>query len=179
MQLSLQETYLKTKFRQRRPKARPRQRSLFTDIFGVTNLFTHIRFGNMSRIPRENFHLHDMNLDNPEQRVALMVALSEGVAVNNEAGVLSQQGKFAQAVEKYERAIALKVRAHGEESVHVCISLSGLCDAYLGLGQLDKALEQGNRMLDIAKKINSPEQKRIAVEILVDVRKAMSSSKLI
>lgn len=76
------------------------------------------------------------------------------------------------SVEKYLKAIEIKLEAYGEESRHICISLSGLCDAYLKLGDIDNARKQANRMLRIANKIEDPEQKRIAREILSDIQKA-------
>jgi hypothetical protein len=71
----------------------------------------------------------------------------------------------------------MKVATHGEVSVHVCISLSGLADAYLGWSKTDPtklplARAEAERMLSIATKINSAEQIRIAKEILADIVKA-------
>jgi tetratricopeptide (TPR) repeat protein len=126
-------------------------------------------------IPEENRHIHYMDIGTIEEQEALALALSLGVMLNNEAHSLSQQGKNLEAIEKYEQAIAIKLRAHGEESVHICISLSGLCDAYLATGQLDKALEQTTRLSTIAKKIKSAEQQRIAKEIMADVEKALKA----
>jgi hypothetical protein len=39
------------------------------------------------------------------------------------------------------QALEIKIAAYGEESQHVCITLSGIADSYLKLKQFDKALE--------------------------------------
>ena len=99
-------------------------------------------------------------------------ALGEGVDLNNAAYMASNNGDHATAVEKYRKAIDIKLKAYGEDSIHVCISLSGLSDAYLALGDKANAMKEAKRMMVIAKKLNNAEQVRIAREIMTDVLKA-------
>ncbi len=109
-----------------------------------------------------------------DQQEALCDALTRGVILNNEAHELRKQERFSESVETYLAAISIKIRAYGENSVHVCISLSGLADAYLANKQLDQAFKQATRMERIAILLNSREQTRIASEILCDIAEARS-----
>ncbi len=102
----------------------------------------------------------------------VMRAMTEGIDLNNAAYMAFEKGNYKTSVEKYLKAIEIKLEAYGEESRHICISLSGLCDAYLKLGDIENARKQAIRMLRIANKIEDPEQKRIAREILSDIQKA-------
>ncbi len=132
--------------------------------------------GDWSNIAEQNQHFHVFpagnNITTMEKREALAAALSDGITLNNEAYWLFSEGNFEKAIEKYLKAIQIKMRAYGEDSVHLCISLSGLADAYLKLGHLDNAHREATRMMAIARKIACKEQTRIALEILVDIAKA-------
>ena len=97
-------------------------------------------------------------------------AMTEGVDLNNAAYLAFETADYEKSVDKYQQAIAIKLEAYGEDSKHICISLSGLCDAYLKLGDVENARKEAIRMLRIAKKIDDPEQKRIAREILSDIQ---------
>ncbi|XP_012561337.1 uncharacterized protein LOC100197288 [Hydra vulgaris] len=116
---------------------------------------------------------HDASNFNSDQ----MIALTVGVGLNNEAYEAQMRGDHKIALEKYKQALEIKVKAYGENSLHVCISLSGLCDAYLELNDLENATLQANRMLSIAQYITNPEQIRIAQEILVDCEKLSKKRK--
>ena len=98
-------------------------------------------------------------------------ALNEGVQLNNAASMASKNGDHTVAVEKYTKAIDIKLKAYGEDSVHICVSLSGLSDAYLAMGDKANAIKEAKRMLVIARKLNNKEQIRIAREIIGDILK--------
>ncbi len=92
-----------------------------------------------------------------------------GISLNNEGVILNNRGLYVQAIEKFQQAIRLKIGTYGLKSVHVCISLSGLADAYLHNKEFDKAANSANQMLLIGQAILNEEQVRIAREILADV----------
>ena len=98
----------------------------------------------------------------------VLMALTVGCGLNNEAFLADARGDYQTAVDKYKQAIEIKLQAYGENSHHICISLSGLCDAYLSLGDVQNAKEQAQRMMSIAQAICDGEQMRIAQEILSD-----------
>lgn len=130
-------------------------------------------------IPQENIHIieipgEERGMTMHADREALFDAMTIGVDLNNEAVCLDKDGFHEKAIEKFLQALSIKIRAHGESSVHICISLSGLADAYRKIGDYDNALSQATRMMKIAQEINSPEQKRIAGLILSDVNQAMA-----
>ena len=55
------------------------------------------------------------------------------------------------------------------------LSLSGLADCYLKLGDLENATKEAQRMLRISECIKRPDQIKIANEILIDIKKATKS----
>ena len=79
--------------------------------------------------------------------------------------------QFYFLTQRYQKAVALKIEEHGEESVHTCISLSGLCEVYLDMGDAANAMKETKRFLNIAKVIKDQNQIRIAKEILADILK--------
>ncbi len=95
----------------------------------------------------------------------------EGVELNNKAHQLDCGGHYREAIEIFKKAIELKTSTFGEDSMHVCISLSGLADSYLHNKQYKDAAVIANKMLRIALKIANREQIRIAREILADVNR--------
>ena len=113
-------------------------------------------------------------------------AVSEGVDLNNrgsQLNALKTAKGYAAAVDCFQKSLLIKRKAYPEDSVHICIGLSGLADAYLGLGQtasdkaeaakyLTMARAEAERMLAIGGRIGSGEQKRIAKEILADIARA-------
>ena len=101
----------------------------------------------------------------------MMMAFTKGVDLNNDAYQAANRGDYATAIEKYNKALDIKLKAYGEDSHHVCISLSGLADAYLSMGDKANAMKEAKRMLVIARKLNNAEQIRIAREIITDVLK--------
>ncbi len=98
-------------------------------------------------------------------------ASTTGVDLNNQAYAAAARRDYKTAIEKYNQALSLKVKAYGEDSLHCCISLSGLADAYLDSGDKVNAKKEADRMLRIAKSIGNGEQIRIANEILSDIEK--------
>ncbi len=136
---------------------------------------------NSGYFDEEHEHFHELSANNSvtmiEQQEALEAALNEGITLSNAAYMCNRSGNYSGAVENYLQAIQIKLRAYGENSVQLCISLSGLADAYLNLGDLLNAHMQATRMMNIAKQVNSREQMRIAVEILQDIATARSDSK--
>lgn len=99
----------------------------------------------------------------------IMMGLTEGVSLNNQALQLQNQGRYSEALELFKKALEIKKVAHGLYSINYCISLSGLADTYLFSGDLESAYAQARLMLDIATQIQSSEQVRIAREILKDI----------
>jgi tetratricopeptide (TPR) repeat protein len=97
-------------------------------------------------------------------------AVTDGIDLNNQAYAAAERRDFKTAIEKYKKALELKVKAYGENSLHCCISLSGLADAYLDLGDKLNAQKEAERMLKIAQIIKNDEQIRIANEILDDIK---------
>lgn len=124
----------------------------------------------MNYSPAKNAHLH-INPDSIDHKMAMTV----GCDLNNEAFLADTRGDYKTAVEKYKQAIEIKKKAYGENSVHICVSLSGLCDAYLSMEDAENATLQSKRMMAIAQtlrdKPNRNEQIRIANELLVDCEK--------
>lgn len=75
-----------------------------------------------------NYHQHQASNEDPIKQAKINRALTEGVALNNAAFALQQQGKYSDAVKKFRQAVDIKIDAYGLNSIHVCISLSGLAD---------------------------------------------------
>ena len=119
----------------------------------------------------KNFHAHVQNDITMEH----MLALGPGITFNNEAYQAYERGNYFESLEKYKKAIEIKLKAYGENSIHICISLSGLADCYLKLGDLENATKEAQRMLRISECIKRPDQIKIAKEILVDIEKAAKS----
>jgi tetratricopeptide (TPR) repeat protein len=101
----------------------------------------------------------------------MLLAMTKGIDLNTEAHVASSQGDHTKALTLYQEAVDIKVKAYGENSHHVCSSLSGLSDAYLSLGDKANSLKEAKRMLAIARKLKNSEQVRIAREILTNCLK--------
>ncbi len=110
---------------------------------------------------------------------AVIEALSRGVELNNLAHELQKAGRFDESEKSFLESLAIKLRAYPEDSVHICITLSGLADTMLEWAKATKnkqrlcqAREYAKRMRAIAIRIKSPEQRRIADEIIGDIDKA-------
>ena len=79
------------------------------------------------------------------------------------------------ALRSHEAALALKLTLYPEASVHVCISLSGVADAFLSLAEegdvsaLAAAEATAQRYAAAAKALGDADQRRIAHEILADI----------
>ena len=101
----------------------------------------------------------------------MITQANEAITLNNLAYGLASNGRNQEALELYKKAVELKVKAHGAVSIQVCISLSGLADAYLELEDYDNAFKEADRMLKIAGRIDDRAQIRIAKEILADIAK--------
>ena len=99
----------------------------------------------------------------------IMIAMTEGVHLNNTGHAAFKKGDYDTAIRNYLNAIEIKLRAYGEKSLHICITLSGLSDAYFKKGDILNAKMECERMLRIATTINNSEQVRIAKEILKDI----------
>ncbi len=95
----------------------------------------------------------------------------KGIDFNNTGYILDSRGQYGLAIAAFQKAIQVKIITFGEESVHVCVSLSGLADAYLHNKQYKEAYMTANKMLTIGLKIESEEQVKIAREILSDLSK--------
>ena len=116
-----------------------------------------------------NTHVRKFPENDLNAQINAWGAFSDGIDLNNEGIYLSEMNEFEKAVETFKKAIELKKKAYGEVSVEVCISLSGLADAYLSLKDYENSYKEASRMLSIAKEIGSQEQMRIAREILSDI----------
>jgi len=103
---------------------------------------------------------------------AIVDALGIAVPLNNEGLVRFNRGDYAGSEKCFLEALRIKSIAYGEDSVHMCISLSGLADTYLRWGKLNRSRQEAERMLGIATRIGNAEQQRIANEILADLNVA-------
>lgn len=109
-----------------------------------------------------------MTINQPDNQHVLK-AMTDGVELNNCGSSAFRRGDYYTAIGLFQKAIDIKVKAYGEESLHVCISLSGLSDSYFKKGDISKAKQECERMLRIATCINNSEQMRIAREIARDI----------
>jgi hypothetical protein len=98
---------------------------------------------------------------------AVLRAITEGVELNNEGLRLQRAGRFAESEMAFVESLRIKRDAYAEESIHICIGLSGLADTYLEWGKMQEARTHATKMKEIATNIQSLEQLRIADEILV------------
>jgi hypothetical protein len=107
----------------------------------------------------------------------------DAIALNNKGVQLLNAEDFAGALGAFEACLRIKRAAYPPPSIHVCLSLSGLADAHLGLAAGAKGTDAGRRALAAARgaaeehlalatALKSPEQQRIAREVLADVAKA-------
>jgi len=125
--------------------------------------------------PNANFHMSFYNSGSGLDQF-------QSIQLNNAGVEADRAGRHDEAIKLFNEAIAIKTRLHGATSVHVCISLSGLADAYLNKAKkesnqekraeaLAAARSECERMLRIAMDIGSREQQRIGTEILQDISK--------
>jgi len=114
-----------------------------------------------------------------------------GVEFNQRGHALSHAGDFAASEAAFATALVHKRRAHAEDSVNICITLSNRADNLLlwakrggdgGTGGtsarelLARARAEATHMLGIAQRLSSADQTRIAREILADVATAEAAS---
>lgn len=85
-----------------------------------------------------------------------------------EAHELCRAGKFEDAAQRAEQAVALDEQQRGAQDPETAASLSALSEAYAGLGQYPRALEVGERALLIRETVRGPEHLETA-ESLNDV----------
>ena len=111
-----------------------------------------------------NLHLENANLINEAD-------YGQSIDMNNEAYFTFKKGDYTTSLDIYKKAVELKVKTHGENSVHVCISLSGVAECYLKLGEKAMAMRESKRLLKIAQAIKDTNQERIAREIITDILK--------
>ena len=79
-----------------------------------------------------------MHSDSPNAS-AIMEANTTAVGYSNQAVSLSKSGQFDRAAELHQKALDLKIKAFGEESVQAAISYNGLGECLLKAGKLDQA----------------------------------------
>ena len=79
--------------------------------------------------------------------------------------------------------MGIKEWLHGLNSVHCCITISGIADAYLykyrntkDINDLNLSEQYAEQLHNIALSINSREQQRIAREILIDIARERGES---
>ena len=128
------------------------------------NVYPIVFSMNMDSITCQGF----TTVDQPDNQ-HYMTAMTEGVQLNNSGSSAFRRGDYDTAIALFQKAIDIKVKAYGEESLHVCITLSGLSDSYFKKGDISKAKQECERMLRIATSINNTEQMRIAREIAKDI----------
>ncbi|KAG6360151.1 hypothetical protein INS49_011207 [Diaporthe citri] len=63
----------------------------------------------------------------------------EAIQKNNSAIVAKRAGRYDEAIRLHSEAVQVKVRLHGERSVHAAISFNNLGETYLAAGKLDEA----------------------------------------
>lgn len=124
------------------------------------------------------FQSHSMHV-NPS--AAVMEAISVAVPLNNEAHDFRKRGDFAGAERRFLESLRIKLRAYPENSVHICISLSGIAETYLewaatggerASSRLAAARSYAERMRAAAAAIRDAGQLKYAHEILADIAKA-------
>lgn len=119
------------------------------------------------------FHMHaGAGMNNQ-----ILLASTKAIDLNNKGYKMSERGDYQNALVAYHEALALKIDAYGPVSVHNCITLSGIADAYLGLKDYTSAEKYCKQMESIALEIKSAEQLRIAREIWKDIATAQGLSK--
>lgn len=74
-----------------------------------------------------------------------MVKQVNALQLNNTAQQILKSGRKEEALELFRQSCAMKRQLHGEESVHYCISYSGLCDCLYRLGRLEEAAAETRR----------------------------------
>ena len=102
-------------------------------------------------------------------------ARTEGVSLNNEAVWLNNSGRSSEAITKFLQAITIKEEAYGSMDLNICISLSGLVDAYIKTQQYQNALRQAKRMLKIAATISNCEQMEIANNYVIYINRIVGN----
>ena len=114
---------------------------------------------------------------------ALMDAVQVAVPLNNEAHMHRARGDFQGALTRFQESLRIKLLAYPENSVHICIALSGIADTYLewaavAHGGAEKAARlvtsraYAERMKSAATAIRDAGQLKIALEVLADISKA-------
>ncbi|KAK4684754.1 hypothetical protein P7C73_g5411, partial [Tremellales sp. Uapishka_1] len=80
----------------------------------------------------------DPNL--PDVEIELLVGgASEAPLINNQALAASRAGDHRLSIKLHRQALAIKIAAFGENSVHSAITLNGLGEELLEVGELDEA----------------------------------------
>lgn len=108
-----------------------------------------------------------------------VIDMDSAITLNNDAVRLTKEGDFAAAERAAHESVRLKALSFGEDSIHTCISLSGLADCYYywavrggDRSKLPLARATAERMLRAAERVGDANQLRIVREILSDVSKA-------
>ncbi len=100
--------------------------------------------------------------------VASTPALSEQLYATalNEMGVkLMEQGKYKQALDYYEQALAIDKKAHGNEHPNVATSLNNIGGAWDSRGKYHKALGYYTQALAIDKKVYGEQHPDVATDL--------------
>ena len=99
----------------------------------------------------------------------------EAVQLNNKGHALVKT-QPDQALSYLNRSVGIKERLHGLNSVHCCITISGIADAYLykyrntkDINDLNLSQQYVEQLYSTSISINSREQQRIAREILMNI----------
>lgn len=70
---------------------------------------------------------------------------------------LQQQGQFARAKDAFDKALAIRARAHGENDLGVARILNDLGSLHAQLDQTDQAIAAHSRALEIQQRLRGPE----------------------
>ena len=76
--------------------------------------------------------------------------------------LLFSQGKFPEAMDAYEQAMAIHIKALGPMDAKAAMSMMGVAMVLQGMGQLDKALEKYGEAIQIQEKTLGVGDKRVA-----------------
>lgn len=99
------------------------------------------------------------------------IYMNDGIDYNNQAYMLQEKGNYAEAIRLYKKALEVKEKTVGPNDFRLCISLSGLADAYLSMKDYDNAMIEAQRMKRIAESNKRSDQISIANEIIRDINK--------
>ena len=90
---------------------------------------------------------------------------AEAMALSNEGAILSRHGDFEQALDRYERAVALQERATVENEPLLAFTLNGLGVVHTALDEVDEAAACHQRALELRRTALGPDHPYVAMSL--------------